>query len=127
MKLLVKKIVSRLGETHFLRFRLLETRLLRIYIHNILKSDMDDHQHSHPWDFFSLILKGGYEEFSGDKMKTYVPGNIVFHKYSDFHKIKLISPTWTLVIAYGARKPWGFNTKDGICDNEEYRRHKNLI
>ena len=33
-----------------------------VFIHKILKSDDDKDLHDHPWDFFHLILSGGYWE-----------------------------------------------------------------
>lgn len=35
-----------------------------IYLHHIVRSDYERACHDHPWDFVSLILKGGYREFN---------------------------------------------------------------
>lgn len=39
-----------------------EVKKPHIYLHHILKSDPDREHHDHPWDFYSLILAGGYWE-----------------------------------------------------------------
>jgi hypothetical protein len=36
----------------------------RLYLHKFYTGDSDRHLHDHPWPFRSLILKGGYNEFS---------------------------------------------------------------
>lgn len=45
---LVKEIISKEGEVHFRRYRLLATPWFNIYIHNIRRSDEDIHMHDHP-------------------------------------------------------------------------------
>jgi hypothetical protein len=36
----------------------------RIYLHHILRSDHDRALHCHPWSFLSVVLKGGYREYT---------------------------------------------------------------
>ena len=134
---LVKEIRSKAGELHFRRWRIVETPILRIYIHHILKADEDLHAHSHPWSFFSLVLNGGYwENIVGARIHR-LPGSVVHRHANDFHKVDAIDATvapqqgcWTLVVAYGRRQEWGYKV-DGIRDgydfmqHEEYRTAKN--
>lgn len=41
-----------------------------IYLHHIVASDPDREHHDHPWDFYSLMLWGGYwEETSFEQIK----------------------------------------------------------
>jgi len=59
------------GEVYLRRFFLWNGKLTpgeykpRIYLHHILRSDKDRHLHDHPWDYSSIILKGGYFETRG--------------------------------------------------------------
>lgn len=128
MRLLTKEIRSKEGVLHFRRYRLLELFFFRIYLHNILVEDQDTHLHGHPWNFLSIVLKGSYEEFLlGDtEAKLRTPGSIAHRTTEHFHKIAKVLPggCWTLVFAYGFRKPWGLKTSEGIIPNEEYRRRK---
>lgn len=59
---LAKEIKSKTGELHFRRYRLFWTPWFALYIHRIYKADEDPYPHSHPWNFISLILNGGYIE-----------------------------------------------------------------
>jgi len=130
---LVKEIRSQEGELHFQRYRLFSSPWLRFYIHKICLSDFDHHMHTHPWNFFSLILKGGYEQEYWDHSKN---NKTSFMKVRAFdilnmgryeaHKITLTkSPTWTFVIAYGGKGPWGYSTDNGFIEHKRYRELKN--
>ena len=129
---LVKKIVSKQGVVHFRRWRLLQTPLFAIYIHNVAKSDDDKHMHDHPWWFAALILKGGYIEQvwnkrDGETTHLRLPGALVCHKITDFHIIELLhGPSWSIVLT-GPRTHslWGYHTRNGWMDHITYRKMKN--
>lgn len=130
---LVKEIISKEGSVHFRRYRLLSTPWFNLYIHHILKSDMEIDPHDHPWNFHSLILKGSYTEmawfppaFERLFMKSFYPGDIIKHKAEDAHRIALRTrDVWTLVFTYGKKQEWGFRTKEGWVDHLTYRQIKN--
>ena len=61
---LVKEIRSKKGELHFKRWRILSTPWFNIFLHFINRADEDKDLHDHPWSFWSIILKGGYIEFT---------------------------------------------------------------
>lgn len=131
---LVKEIVSKTGDVHFRRYRLIQTPWFALYIHHILKSDEDRDLHDHPWNFSSLILKGSYAEmwkksplFKVNRNQVYYPGDIVKHAAEDAHKITLMSKdVWTLVLVSGPRRPWGYRLKDGTwLSHQAYRYMKN--
>lgn len=144
---LVKEIKSKEGEVHFRRYRLLWTPLFSIYLHNILKSDEDKHLHSHPWDYTSIILRGGYTEFLARRtnlydillsflfsscpdpfqteINTFKPFSMVRRKKEDYHKISLLSPTWTLVWTGRRNESWGYLVNNEHVDHETYRKNKN--
>lgn len=106
------------------RFTLLQLGKLHIRIHTILDKDQSTLFHNHPFNYISIILKGGYSErlLNGD-IKNYSVGSIIYHKHSDFHRIESIKgKTITLFIAFGKYTWQAINTskthpKDGI-----YRR-----
>jgi hypothetical protein len=57
-----KKIITREdGTPYLIRRYLIKTKLFQVCIHKILQSDADC-LHDHPWNFISIILKGGYWE-----------------------------------------------------------------
>lgn len=128
---LVKEIISKQGKVHFRRYRLLETPWLRLYIHQICRSDEDWHLHTHPWNFISFLLKGSY------KQECFTKSHFVFTKHNRFdvvklnrhdaHSITLCSDeVWSFFIAYGKRSGWGYILNDqSFIDHESYRTLKN--
>ena len=64
-----------------------------IKLHIIINDDMDEH-HSHPWDFESVIIFGGYHEeiLNEDKTidkKTFRIGDVNQKRHYQKHKTKL--------------------------------------
>lgn len=96
-----------------------------VRLHHILRSDSDRHHHDHPFDFTSVILRGGYIEYQPDKqMRRCIPGDLVRHRAEDLHYLKLLSDSaWTLVFAGNERRRWGFATSDGWIDADKYDRY----
>lgn len=60
----------------------------RIFI-NIIKGS-ENVLHTHPWDYTSIILWGGYKETTLKGTKVYKPGSVIRKKHSDFHALKLL-------------------------------------
>jgi hypothetical protein len=125
---LEKEIKSKSGVLHFRRWRILALPFLSIYIHQIYKPDEDPFLHDHPWNYFSLILKGKYIEQTPTSLNEMTPGKFVFKNATDFHKIKeVIKPTITLFCTGKRFRDWGYSIppKDWI-QHEEYRKNKDL-
>lgn len=91
-----------------------------ITLHTIVRSD-DPIFHDHPWNYTTVILKGGYYEHTpvydnnGKKMAEVSvwrgPGSIIRRKAEDFHWLELdktVGPVTTLFIMGKQRKEWGF-------------------
>lgn len=144
---LVREISSKTGELHFQRYRILETPWFNVYIHYIAKSDEDKDPHNHPWNFRTYVLSGGYLEslylqFYMSEHKDKRHKRVLYNRYwhlpfcntnpfqsrtNEYHRIKLIKPTWTLVIT-GPRinENWGYLLEnDTVLDFKEYRKEKN--
>ena len=103
---LIKQIVSKDGNLHFKRWRIIETPWFNIYIHGIYHKDEEAHMHDHPWNFYSFILYGGYVEQTenGFSNRTLFTG-----KYNRADAIR----------------EWGYKTENGWIDNITYRKLKN--
>jgi hypothetical protein len=60
---------------------------------NVMYGDIDI-LHSHPWNYFTLMLWGGYDEtilIDGKEVtKRRYPGWFSFKKYTDYHKVNPI-------------------------------------
>lgn len=128
---LIKEIKSKQGVLHFRRYRLLSTRWFSIYIHKIYKSDQDLHLHDHPWNYFNMILKGGYIEETIEnnckKKNVMIHYRYSFRKATQCHKIlHMITPcVTTLFITGKSYRTWGYQVNDAWIDHMTYRELKN--
>lgn len=107
---------------------------LSIKYHKIMQSD-GNCDHNHPWVFMTIILSGGYYEWtprtqndSGETVafgygvdgepevcKWHGPGSIMFRGRNWRHRLALKDgkPARTFVITGPELKDWGFFTKSG--------------
>ena len=102
-----------------------------VFLHKFLKSDPDD-VHDHPWGYFTLILKGGYYEWIpvfgedgkkiGEMAKWRGPGHFRFCSANSFHRIELDPSVtcWTLFMPGPQQRDWGFLTRQGWIQHEQY-------
>ncbi len=101
----------------------------RFFLHHILRSDDDAWGHDHPWAFTSLILWGKYIEhdFHPTEIRQWAiklprvlsherhatPGTILRNQATHTHKIEIVRPVWSLVLAGAGERDWGFWVMDG--------------
>lgn len=102
-----------------------------VFLHKFLKSDPDD-VHDHPWPYATVILKGGYWEWipqfnsAGQKFNEIAkwrgPGHFRFSSAKSYHRIELDPSVecWTLFMPGPQRRDWGFLTRQGWIQHEEY-------
>lgn len=85
-----------------------------IFLHKIMLSDTR-HFHDHPWNYITIILKGGYWENTPTGKFWRGPGSIRFNRAKNLHYLELKNetPCMTLFIRFKARRQWGF-----IVDNQ---------
>lgn len=94
------------------RLKLLVMPWFRIYLHIFVASD-DDCLHDHPWNFWSLILSGGYWEVTTTGKKWYGPGRLLYRPASWKHQVVIDKKAVTLCVTTGKLRNWGFWTKAG--------------
>jgi hypothetical protein len=122
----VKEIRSKTGELYFRRYAIFEIEnFASLYIHTIYKADKDQHLHTHPWNFFGIILKGSYIELTDRGFVLKKPGSISIAGRSYCHKIETIvdGPVNSLFFVWGKYKPWFYSL--GKIESTEYRKLKN--
>lgn len=102
-----------------------------VFLHKFLKSDPDD-VHDHPWPYATLIVKGGYYEWTpqfnnqGEKVGEIArwcgAGSFRTASANSFHRIELDPgiETWTLFMPGPKRRDWGFLTRKGWIQHEQY-------
>lgn len=130
-----------------IRYRLISTRWGGVYLHHLMRSDLDRDLHDHPWAFWSLIIWRGYyeqEPLAGQwaaSMPTDPPGmgippvteawerrrvtwraplTVVRHEASDRHALDLDRPAWSLIWVGPRTHEWGFHTEQGWVAWQEY-------
>ncbi len=88
--------------------------LFALRIHKWICSDDDRAMHDHPYWFFTLVLKGGYDDVTPKKHKfagreTLRAGSIRFRRAKHIHTVQINkSPTWTLLFTGPPLRKWGF-------------------
>jgi hypothetical protein len=134
------------GSLYMGRYCLFESRWLSARVHHIATADLDRHMHDHPWNFVSLVLRGGYLElrpatlepcfelatrwwgleWDGELQEQWIAcprtaGSVAFRRATDRHRVSLVSPsTWTLFVYGPALQWWGFYTPQGKIHWKDY-------
>ena len=93
-----------------------------IFLHRFLKSDPDD-LHDHPWNFRTLILYGGYWEYTDDGKFWRGALSYRYCPAYTFHRLELdkdMPYCWTLFIPSKNCREWGFRTNMGWLNHVDY-------
>lgn len=115
----------------YMTVRLIKWRGVSICLHQIHRSDEDEDCHDHPFDFWSLILRGGYWEHQQNGARTWHgPCSFLRRKAEDRHRLELKPglTAWTLCIKF-ARNPereWGFWRGETFIPWRQYIKSKGL-
>lgn len=106
-----------------------------VFLHKFLKSDPDD-VHDHPWPYATLILKGGYYEWTptfdsrgakiGETRHWRGPSHFRICRANSFHRIELKVgiDCWTLFMPGPQKQEWGFLVDNKWIHNDEYLTEK---
>lgn len=108
-------VISFEGDEYLRRYRIIRLPFLRVYVHNILRSDRDRHLHDHPWSFWTLILEGKYREHMLDGVVERGKGSIGWRPATSLHRVEIVEPAWTLVVCGPKWRTWGF-----LGDNNQW-------
>jgi len=100
------------------------------FLHKFHKGDPGD-VHDHPWPYATLILKGGYYEYTpnfeygkmvGETKHWRGPGHFRFCSADSYHRIELkegVTP-WTLFMPGPQQQEWGFWVNNKWIHNDNY-------
>lgn len=95
----------------------------KLYLHCFHRGDAESYFHDHPWPFWSLILWGGYWEFTPGKGATWAPSCPVGQHRRWYGPLRLLRRPaqwrhrvelpagrrcWTLVWTGARERSWGF-------------------
>jgi len=132
-KFLHKRIVGPDSDPLLIRYIIFSTPIGGVYLHKFCRSDYDLALHCHPWDFVSIILKGGYDEQTDVGILQHKPGSILLRPAEWRHRViirDLKKPSWNLILKGPRRRHWGFwpdgkfcwwrkfNYRLGICEED---------
>lgn len=104
---------------YLMRWWIVRTNYLRVYLHRIMRDDDDRALHDHPWWNVSIVLRGGYREITKAGAKMRRPGSIVFRRATAAHRLELpvrnggIRYCWSLFITGPRIREWGFYCPNG--------------
>ena len=116
-------------ERYYLFLKDREDFPFNIFLHKFLKSDPDD-LHDHPWSYRTLILTGGYWEYTEAGKFWRGPLSYRYAEANSFHRIELDKDKpycWTLFIPGKKIREWGFKTNDGWIHNDKYLEKKKIV
>ncbi len=117
-------------ERYYLFLKDRKTFPFNIFLHKFLKGDPDD-VHDHPWPYATLILKGGYYEYTpnfeygkmvGETKHWRGPGHFRLCSSHSYHRIELVPgiTAWTLFMPGPQKREWGFLVKNKWIHNDTY-------
>ncbi len=128
----ITKKVEGIETLYLRRWFIFRSKYFNIYLHHIARPDEDPDPHDHPWNFLSVLLRGGYTEAQYKMGILNLPPSpltnvtscyrrlylgtttrscpsIGYRKAETVHQIETVKPnTWTLVFTGRDRRDWGF-------------------
>ena len=102
-----------------------------IFVHKFLKSDTED-VHDHPWPFLTVILRGGYWEWTpqfdaqgrrtGEIARWCGPGSFRWASAHQYHRVEIDPDVecWTLFMPGIKQRDWGFLVQNKWVQWEQY-------
>ena len=106
-----------------------------VFLHKFHKGDPGD-QHDHPWPYATLILKGGYYEWTpifsddgsmvGETRYWRGPGHFRICSSDSYHRIEIVEglTPWTLFMPGPHKREWGFLVNNKWIHNDSYLKLK---
>lgn len=97
----------------------IETPWCSLRLHHWLYGDDERAQHDHPWNFYTFILKGGYQDLTSTydvhgqtqlHVETMHAGKLSYRPATHLHSVHLWNDAtaWTIVLTGPIVRRWGF-------------------
>ena len=98
----------------FIRHTLIKTPWFRVYLHKLIAKTPHPQCHNHPWSFVSMVLIGGYWEYTVATGWVWrKPGSILFRPASWTHNV-VTDGMWSLVLTGPKSHEWRFKECHGL-------------
>lgn len=95
----------------FTRFTLLKTRWGNLYLHRLKCLKMIPFCHDHPWWFLTLILRGGYWEYTTATSWVWRrPGSLLYRPATHRHGVMTPAVMWSLVLTGPKCRDWAMTS-----------------
>lgn len=124
------------GSLYLRRFYVVPVTLKRkIFLHHVLRSDLDRDPHTHQWPFISIILFGHYREhiyyhnacYCADRtcahrnrLRDASVGSVLCNSADHTHWLEVVRPVWSLVFVGKKAQTWGFWTFDAATRKDTW-------
>lgn len=104
------------------RWKFTVGRLFSARLHRWVEGDPKEYQHAHPWNFFTIVLRGGYDDVGEGRPVDYVRAPTVRYRPLTWrHSVINVRPgTWTIVFTGRIVREWRFWIKDREVDTDEW-------
>lgn len=95
---------------------------ISIRLHHWVKGDPPEYQHAHPWNFFTLVLTGGYDDIGKGRATDHVRAPTVRYRPHTWRHsvINTLPGTWTIVVTGRIVRPWRFWIGDTSVSEEQW-------
>lgn len=105
----------------YLRRWYIETPLFSVRLHHWLSGDDSRANHDHPWWFVTLVLRGGYTDYSPDRAERMTASKIAFRCATHRHTV-VVDPggCWTILLTGPQSRRWGFWVKNKFVRSNKY-------
>jgi hypothetical protein len=96
--------------------------LFSVRLHHWVKGDPEEYQHAHPWNFLTIVLRGGYDDVGEGRPPDRVRAPTVRYRGRDWrHSVVNCKPnTWTVVITGRIVDEWRFWIQERRVETEEW-------
>lgn len=114
-----KIIIGEPDDPYLIRWNIIGCKWFTLRLHKFCRSDHDC-LHDHPWNFWVIILKGGYFEKTQDGVRWKKPGSLLYRPAEWRHSVQLPVKdrklgseithysSWSLVLSFKPIRQWGF-------------------
>lgn len=123
-----REIVNCDRDLYLIRWFVIRTKHLGLFIHKFVRSDEDRALHDHPWSFLVIPIWRGYWEHY-EIFGNHLPPGRTFkcrrvlpilgariRQATYRHRVELIDgkPSWSLFFRFRKRREWGFWMPEGF-------------
>jgi hypothetical protein len=120
-RLLSKRVIVNCDrDPYLIRWYLLRTKPLAIFIHKFVRSDEDRALHDHPWNFIVVpIWRGYFEHNPTGRRRVWPIIGARFRRGTYRHRVELVRaagielPSWSVFFRFREFRDWGFWMPEG--------------